>query len=371
VSALAAWVEQHPARAMLVFAGVLAGAVIVVLLSYGLWAIDPAQATQSHNAGSPWRFRGIGGNPNTVAMLAAAALPVAWVGVVVAKRPLARGLAGASLVLLAVELALSGSRGGIFAAVLGSAFAVGIAVPRSRVRSVAAAAGVAVVLLGFSAVVDKLLPAAGATPVAASPPAPPSWLPWYSQVGPTGNALVQVTNRSGALGDAILLPKSLGLCKPEDELGRPKPGQATSYRRTLFTSSGRGQAWVRALHEGLARPIAGYGFGSEDRVFSSCFYFFTGAHVENSYLGLFLQLGVVGVLFFAVLALALGRGLLRAARDVETRSAAAIACGAAAAALVLALVQSYFYSVGNIATLSVWLFVFVGAALGSRGISHA
>ncbi|MCU1278733.1 MAG: hypothetical protein JWM53_2279 [bacterium] len=371
VVGLAAWAAERPRRALFLFAGVLAGAVAVVLASYGLWVVDSAHATQSSTAGSPWRFRGIGGNPNTVAMLVAVALPAAVVAVVVTRRALVRGVAATSVGLLALELALSGSRGGIVAAVLGSAIAVGVGLTGSRVRRGGAAAGVAVALLVFAGVVAKLVPAASSRPAEVTAPAPPAWLPWYSEVVPTGYALVQATDSSGNPRQAILLPKSLGVCKQEDELGRPQPGQQATFRRTLFTSSGRVEAWIRALHEGSARLLAGYGFGSEDAVFFNCFYFFTGAHVENSYLGLFLQLGAVGVVLFAALAIALGRGMARAAYDPETRVAAAIAAGGGAAALVLAFVQSYFYSVGNIATLSVWLFAFVGAALGLRRGAHA
>jgi O-antigen ligase len=103
-----------------------------------------------------------------------------------------------------------------------------------------------------------------------------------------------------------------------NEVGRPRPGLVgETVRRTLFGSSGRAQAWDGGLRQSLERPLLGYGFGTEDRVFLDRFYVFVSARIENSYLGLWLQIGLVGLfVFLAVLAALAGR-LARSWRDLR------------------------------------------------------
>ena len=83
------------------------------------------------------------------------------------------------------------------------------------------------------------------------------------------------------------------------ELGIPLPG--ASLRRRLVTSSGRRDAWGGAIRQAAQRPIVGYGFGTEARAFIDRWSGFVGSVPENSYIGLALQLGVVGLVVFALL----------------------------------------------------------------------
>jgi O-antigen ligase len=108
------------------------------------------------------------------------------------------------------------------------------------------------------------------------------------------------------------------------------------------------------LHEGAQRPLAGYGFGTEDRVFVDRFFSFEGDFVENSYIGLFLQLGLAGVLMFAALLVALGWS---ATRVVHRSRMAAAAAGVLVAACLIGVTQSGLLSVGNIAATSIWISV--------------
>jgi hypothetical protein len=152
----------------------------------------------------------------------------------------------------------------------------------------------------------------------------------------------------------------------QDDIGRPPygVGETTKKPRTLFGSSGRAQAWDGALHLGLQRPIAGFGFGTEDRVFLDRYADFNSNVPENSYLGLFLQLGIAGLLAFVAFAgaaLAAGAARLRSARATERRLTGALAA-AVVAGLLLAGFQSYVYAVGNNATAAVWLAAFLLAA---------
>jgi hypothetical protein len=88
----------------------------------------------------------------------------------------------------------------------------------------------------------------------------------------------------------------------QDEIGFPLAG---AYRppvpRTMFGSSGRAQAWDGALHQAARRPGAGYGFGTENKVFVDRFYSFEGDFVENTYLGILLQVGAAGLAVFLLL----------------------------------------------------------------------
>src|SRR5207244_11254122 len=100
-----------------------------------------------------------------------------------------------------------------------------------------------------------------------------------------------------------------------DEIGNPAlGGQGAPIHRTLFGTSGRAQAWDAALHEAAKRPIAGYGFGTESVVFVDRYYGFDSSVPENSYLGVLLQLGIVGLVAFLALLLALAIAAFHAVR---------------------------------------------------------
>src|SRR5262249_55577526 len=128
--------------------------------------------------------------------------------------------------------------------------------------------------------------------------------------------------------------------------------------RTLLGSSGRAQAWAGALRQGAQRPVAGYGFGTENKVFVDRFYSFEGIFVENTYLGLFLQGGAAGLGLFVGLLVALGWSVLRLVRAPHVgRGPGAAAAGVLVAAILIGMTQSGLLSVGNIATTSIWLCV--------------
>jgi O-antigen ligase len=138
-----------------------------------------------------------------------------------------------------------------------------------------------------------------------------------------------------------------------DEIGASNGG---SIHRSLFGTSGRLGAWRGALGQAAHRPLAGYGFGTEDRVFVDRYYGFDSSLPENSYIGTLLQLGVVGALAFAALLAAVAAAGAQALRRAAPGRLEAAACASVAAAgLVLALTQSYLTSVGNVATVTFWV----------------
>jgi hypothetical protein len=212
------------------------------------------------------------------------------------------------------------------------AFAVAAALPRTLARRAGGIATVAVVAgLGFWI---QSLPQPPAHVGSQPAPAPPAAKPGY-------------------LDAEVNFPRN-------GELGIPPPG--ANLRRRLVTSSGRLQAWGGAVRQAEQRPVAGFGFGTESRVFVDRWSQFVGSVPENSYIGLALELGIAGLVVFAALVAAVGGAGLLALRGGQHN--VAIAClGIVAAGLVIAFVQSYFYSVGNIGTVTLWIaFLLVPAA---------
>ena len=104
-------------------------------------------------------------------------------------------------------------------------------------------------------------------------------------------------------------------------------------------------------------------------MFFDCFYVFDGKRPENSYFGLLLQLGFIGLLAFVAFGGYIGSRLVMGLRRANgpQRLIIATSSGVFIAGVVLTTVQSYVYSVGNIATLPFWTCAFVGvAAAGTR-----
>lgn len=305
-----------------VLLGLIGGVVVLALLGLvNLWA-DHERAVVAATTQAPARYNGIGGNPNTMAMLIALVLPaVAWL--VLAAPTLARRvLALLVLALLYGSIVASGSRGALLGAFLGTAvFALAARIGRRRTLAVAAAA----LALFVAGVVALEVPQPAKTNAAISydiqpPPTPP-------------------------LSEHDVQPK-LPL---ESEVGLPRPGDKP-FRRTLFTSSGRFDAWGGALDQALDRPLLGYGFGTEERVFTDRYYLHYSDRPENAYLGTLLQLGVVGLaLLVALLAFVAARARL------VTGGAPAACAGAVVCGLVLAVSQSYLTSVGSPAMLPFWV----------------
>jgi O-antigen ligase/polysaccharide polymerase Wzy-like membrane protein len=322
--------------------GVLAAAVVVALGGLLVLAFRYDRAVQPASTVSPARYQGLGGGPNMVPMVLAVAAPIAAQLASASARPL-RFVGAGALALLLGSIAFSGSRGGLVSAFAGL-FAFALAAPSSVRRRALLAGGVGALLIVTVAVGQ--IPSPSQT----------------NRSGPTGvdPAPAEVTPRPGFV-DANLLGPRL-----QDEVGHPGVGVADTRRRvrSLLGSSGRTEAWVGVFQQAVKRPLLGHAFGTEDRVFVDRYVFFNSGVPENSYLGLFLQLGVVGLAAFALLAAALLGPALRSLRmlDAPTRSVAAAAAAAFVAGLVLALFQSYVYAPGNNATIALWICGFLALA---------
>jgi O-antigen ligase len=339
--ALAALVAARRDLSEVLMVGLTAGVVVLAVTGLiELW-VDPDRAVVPATTQSPARYNGIGGNPNTMAMLIAIVVPAtAWASVAAPTRA-RRVVALAALGLLYGSLVASGSRGSLLGAMFGTLVYAALA-PLERRRKLATA-GSAVALFAIGIVALEFPQPADRPPV----------IP-YDIVPPPPQPL-------GPLDAQQTLPL-------EAEIGLPSTAEEP-YVRSLFTTSGRLDAWGGALEQALDRPLLGYGFGSEERVFVDRYFLHYSQRPENAYLGTLLQLGAAGLLLLVAL-LASVVAHVRFVRDGPTAACAgAVVCG-----LVLASSQSYLTSVGSPAMAPFWLSVslLVGAtsANASRRLSE-
>jgi O-antigen ligase len=338
-AALALGAVDRPRVAGQLMLALLAATTLIALAGlFELWhAYDQAVLPATKGQGA--RYSGIGQNPNQIPMLIALVLPFAlWV--LREARGRMRVVAAGVVLLLVGSLAASGSRGAVGAAFVGCLVYLLAVVPRRR--AVVLIAGTA--LFALAIVATQLTQPADVNPVL------------YGTFG-----------RTVKLG-----PKDLNARLPlESEFGYPGAGVETDKTRTLFFTSGRLQAWETAADQGLARPIAGYGFGTENETFVDRSYLFVSEAVENSFLGVFLQLGAVGLaLLVAALALPLAAWWrVRKSSDPERAEVAAACAGSVVAGIVLAVPQSYLTSVGSPPTAAFWIAFFLLAALAAGTVS--
>jgi hypothetical protein len=301
-------------------------------------AIDPATSqTQA-------RYQGLGGGPNTATMVLAVGTPLAVDAFLRARTLRGRLAAGGLAAVVIGSIVASDSRGSLLGAFTGLAV---YGVLRERIATRRLLAGAAAVAAFVVGVLLMRIP----------DPLPPGAASRRGYIPPTFEPSPIVANRP--FGDANLL------LRLQDDVGHPRPGVGVEdVRRGLFGTSGRAQAWEGALEQGAERPVAGHGFGTEDKVFVDRYVSFNSNVPENSYVGLFLQLGAVGLAAFAVLAAVMlavpARVLTRL--EGERRHLAAACTGAFAAGLVLALFQSYVYAAGNNATAVLWISGFLACA---------
>ena len=360
-------------------AGLLAAAVLVAVAGVVVYLVDHHLAVQAAAPGMPARLRGFGQDPDTAALLFSVILPLP---VAVLLGPVSRGrrmIALAIVVLLYGSILASGSRGAIIGGVGGVAVYLAL-----KVRPLRALLG-AEVLLGVVAVLSILI--AGARPAAPTIPlvAPGQRAtidsPRLGAAAPATAALPGRPVRPAPSGSSARVAWwQVGLeptfprwavptpfVSPLAEIGAPG---LYAYKRLLSYGSGRVFAWIFAIRQGLHRPFLGYGFGTESVVFRTVFYYYQSSFTENSYVGIFLELGLAGlgllVLPFALCGV-LGARAIRRRLDFD-RQAAAVGFAISAAALLAGVFQSYLYSVGNLATLTAWTCVALTAAIVSTGL---
>ncbi len=336
VSALGLAAAGRPRAVSGLLLGILGGSAAVAVASLAMLPFDYDDAWQAATTDYPKRFQGIGQNPNTIPLLLAVGLPLAVWRLKEARSRWVRAALALLLAMTAFEMVASGSRGALLAGFAALLVLVPVLAREGRRRA------------GLAALVCALFAAGVAImqipdPLSAEPPRAHAGRP---RGNPQNNA-----------------EKFLPL---KDEIG----ASSGPLRRSLLSSSGRRRAWRGAIEQGLERPLLGYGFGTELRVFAERYKGFTSNSVENSYIGLFLQLGLAGLALFLLAVGWVGVSAFRARRRLsgEQRTLATVSGALVVAGLVVALSQSYVYSVGNVATVSVWAgLLLLAASVSLRG----
>jgi hypothetical protein len=351
VALLVAGASHSRARVERLLIAVLGAVDVVGIAGLVVLVIDHQTAVQPGGVSMPARMRGFGQNPNTCAMLFALALPIAEWLVVSTQRLWIRFTAGASCVLLYGSIMASGSRGALLAAAAGTVLFLGLMSGTAR-RIIPLEAIAIVFFLGTFQV-------AGTRTAAVPPGRQAGRPPVTDRHGPSGASpatlIAPATSRFrvGIMRGLTKADVGVPFVARSNEIGSPPIYQ---YKPITSYGSGRVFAWLWAVRQGLEVPVLGYGFGSEAAVFVDRFYLFESSLTENSFVGMFLQLGIVGVLLLLLPFLVVGQVVLRAVRrDADNRSIVAAAAGVVGAGFVVAFFQSYLYSVGNLATLTLWL----------------
>jgi hypothetical protein len=347
---------DEPARRS-AFGGLAGGAVLVALLGAVMLVVDRTHAVQHTTAITPWRFRGFTENPNTISVLAAVALPIIGWLAMTAPETRVRVLWIIGGLLLLASVVGAESRGGLLACTVGLA-TVCAALVRPWRRLIVALASLAVILVGGIELRAATDPGQAAF-VSIMPPPPSVPRGYFTHSGGTGNG---TGGGSGVHRKPVhLTAKTVELPAADSEIGHPM----LSRSKSSVAGSGRVAEWKGVLQDVKQRPLLGYGFGTEESVFRDRWYYFQGGTAENSYLGILLQLGVVGAVLLGSLGVLLVVAAVRLMRRtrVDRRGEVAAGLGVLVAAALLMLIQSYIYSVGNVATTTVWIVLFL---LGSR-----
>lgn len=129
---------------------------------------------------------------------------------------------------------------------------------------------------------------------------------------------------------------------------------------TLPTGAGRFEVWPIALKLISDKPILGYGFGVEEKLFGLQhikLFMHPGGYFHNSYLGITLQLGILGfILFFGPLFILLFKELF-VRHETDTPLLRLALRGSLLSGLVCCMFESWIYSVGNAQAFPFWITV--------------
>lgn len=373
-AAVAVYAAGRPERIRAVLGAVVAAAVVLAVAGFFVLLVDHGLAVQDATSDVSTRFRGFGQNANTLPMLYALALPAASWFAFRGRTQLGKGAAAVSALLLFGSILESGSRGATLAS-LGGVLLVAALLGRGWLRLPL----VALVLVVYAGGV-KIADLRGIDQELQATPAGFGESAVDRGVDEFG---IPVTGFGGAAGPGTEPAPGPGEKAPARfrpaghhgfdvyEFGRERREGAyfTPEPRGFFGGDrGRLLVWDTAIEQGRRRAPTGYGFGVEEQVFVDRSYDFGGSRPENSYIGLFMQLGLVGLALLASFLVALLLAFLRVFRAAfaGARDEAVVASAMVATGLVLALFQSYFYSVGNVATLTFWTACFLLLAGAGR-----
>jgi O-antigen ligase len=135
----------------------------------------------------------------------------------------------------------------------------------------------------------------------------------------------------------------------------------TYYRtETIPTMGGRLEVWPFALDLIVNKPFFGYGFGVEEKLFPLKYtplFKSTLGYIHNSYLGIMVQLGMLGfILFFTPLFILLFKELF-SKQDSEVPLLRHALRASLLVGLLCCIFESWVYSVGNAQAFPFWIIV--------------
>ena len=329
---------------------IVATAAIVFGLHIAFGLLDPGGSMPYHG-----RFRGWAHNPGTPGGQVALLLPLAlWLAL---KRSRWQHwlLVGAMLLILI----LSQTRSEFAAAGVGSFYLLWRALPRRRWLVLASVLIVLVIGFAWVEVGPRLFPSGDHVISALN----------SKVASERGTVESEVASERGTVESEVASERgtveSMGVGRSEvagvasEQSWLTKPNIRTEDAINL---SRRTEKWIKGVQYLVEKPLLGFGFGTEDQLFAFHGidiqdYMHTGAYIHQSYLGLALQLGLLGAaLFFIPLGLLVVReiGRISSSRHDVLRSAL---LAVVIAALTSAFMTSWLYSMGNEAALPFWICV--------------
>ncbi len=148
----------RPSFVARILVALLIGAAAVALLGLVILSLSHDAAVQPATTQYPARYRGLGQNPNTVALLLALAVPLSLWAFDRARTILGKSAAVAAFVLFDASIVASGARGPLLAAFVGSLLYLVVRArsPRGRFLAVAVAVGVLALDAGLTQVPKAL-----------------------------------------------------------------------------------------------------------------------------------------------------------------------------------------------------------------------
>ncbi|MBU06230.1 MAG: hypothetical protein CL877_09825 [Dehalococcoidales bacterium] len=346
---------------------IVATAAIVFGLHIAFGLLDPGGSMPYHG-----RFRGWAHNPGTPGGQVALLLPLAlWLAL---KRSRWQHwlLVGAMLLILI----LSQTRSEFAAAGVGSFYLLWRALPRRRWLVLASVLIVLVIGFAWVEVGPRLFPSGDHVISALN----------SKVASERGTVESEVASERGTVESEVASERgtveSMGVGRSEVAsergtvesmgVGRSEVAGVASEQSWLtkpnirtedaINLSRRTEKWIKGVQYLVEKPLLGFGFGTEDQLFAFHGidiqdYMHTGAYIHQSYLGLALQLGLLGAaLFFIPLGLLVVReiGRISSSRHDVLRSAL---LAVVIAALTSAFMTSWLYSMGNEAALPFWICV--------------
>jgi len=124
---------------------------------------------------------------------------------------------------------------------------------------------------------------------------------------------------------------------------------------------GRLEIWPIALNLIIDKPIFGYGFGVEDKLIGLkkiILLQHAGTYVHNSYLGMLLQLGLLGfIIFFIPLFILLFKELFSREQNETVATLRYALRASLIAGLICCFYESWIYSVGNAQAFPFWIII--------------